>query len=89
LQLRDAGFVDSWAEAHPTQPGLTCCQEGDLLNSTAALFVRIDYVLTRGGFNTFSADILGEDTTDKTPTGLWPSDHAGVVARLTLPWPSR
>jgi endonuclease/exonuclease/phosphatase family metal-dependent hydrolase len=85
VQLRDAGFVDSWTEAHPKWAGPTCCQDSDLLNSTSALSFRIDYALTRGGFKTLSAHIIGEETKDKTPTGLWPSNHAGVVASLALP----
>ena len=27
---------------------------------------------------------VGYEQEDRTPSGLWPSDHAGVVARLTL-----
>jgi hypothetical protein len=26
--------------------------------------------------------LVGNEETDKTPSGLWPSDHAGVVTRL-------
>jgi hypothetical protein len=26
--------------------------------------------------------LVGNDPDDRTPSGLWPSDHAGVVARL-------
>jgi hypothetical protein len=28
------------------------------------------------------ANLTGVDQEDRTPSGLWPSDHAGVVARL-------
>jgi hypothetical protein len=28
------------------------------------------------------AHVIGRDADDRTPSGLWPSDHAGVVARL-------
>jgi len=28
---------------------------------------------------------VGVETTDKTPSGLWASDHAGVVATFRLP----
>jgi hypothetical protein len=28
--------------------------------------------------------VVGDRRGDRTPSGLWPSDHAGVVAVLTL-----
>jgi len=30
------------------------------------------------------ATVVGDESADRTPSGLWPSDHAGVVASLTL-----
>jgi hypothetical protein len=56
-----------------------------LRNPSPTLTKRVDLVLTRGGFETVSADVLGEEPGDRTPSGLWPSDHAGVVATLRLP----
>jgi endonuclease/exonuclease/phosphatase family metal-dependent hydrolase len=88
-KLLDVGFFDSWAEVHPKLPGPTCCQDEDLLNATSALAFRIDHVLTSEGFRTLSAQVLGDETRDKTPSGLWPSNHAGVVAKLNLPSASR
>lgn len=32
-------------------------------------------------------NIVGEELADRTPAGLWPSDHAGVVATV-VPEPS-
>jgi hypothetical protein len=26
--------------------------------------------------------VIGEEDADRTPSGFWPSDHAGVVATL-------
>jgi hypothetical protein len=34
-----------------------------------------------------AAEVLGEELDDRTPAGLWPSDHAGVVATLHLARP--
>jgi endonuclease/exonuclease/phosphatase family metal-dependent hydrolase len=79
--MLQAGFVDSWSELNPDD-GFTCCQQGDLLNSASTLSERIDFVLFRGDFTPVLIDVLGEEQTDRTPTGLWPSDHAGVVTRL-------
>jgi len=32
-------------------------------------------------------DVVGDEVTDRTPSGLWPADHAGVVAILELGQP--
>jgi endonuclease/exonuclease/phosphatase family metal-dependent hydrolase len=79
--LLGGGFSDAWNDG----PGLTCCHAGDLHNPNPTLTKRIDLVLTRGGFGTVAADVVGEASADRTPSGLWPSDHAGVVATLRLP----
>jgi hypothetical protein len=39
------------------------------------------------GVEAVAAEVLGEELDDRTPTGLWPSDHAGVVAKLHLAYP--
>jgi hypothetical protein len=31
-----------------------------------------------------SAEVVGDDPADRTTGGLWPSDHAGVVATLRI-----
>jgi hypothetical protein len=53
-------------------------------------FGRIDLVLYRaaGNFQTLGADLLGTNpATDRVSNGLtliWPSDHAGVAAKLEI-----
>jgi endonuclease/exonuclease/phosphatase family metal-dependent hydrolase len=79
--LLGRGFSDAWSDG----AGLTCCHAADLDNPDPTLTKRIDLVLTRGGFETVSANVAGEETADRTPSGLWPSDHAGVVVSLPLP----
>ena len=79
-----AGFEDAWRIENPDNPGFTCCQAADLLNPVSALSRRIDLVLFRGDFEVEDVDIVGEDLDDRTPSGLWPSDHAGVVTTLEL-----
>jgi hypothetical protein len=37
-----------------------------------------------GGIEETQPDVVGADPADRTPSGLWPSDHAGVVAELRL-----
>ena len=41
--------------------------------------------MARGRFAVQAAVIVGDEVSDQTGTGLWPSDHAGVVTRLQLP----
>ena len=83
--LRAAGFADAWSEIHPGDPGLTCCWETHLLSPLPPFDERIDLVLARGAFQALRAEIVGEDAVaDRTPSGLFHSDHAGVVAGLRL-----
>jgi endonuclease/exonuclease/phosphatase family metal-dependent hydrolase len=81
------GFVDAWTEGG-SGSGFTCCQADHLDNPVSALSDRRDFVLFRHGpFKVISAQVVGEDPADRTTTTprLWPSDHAGVVAKLRLP----
>ncbi|MEU7694481.1 endonuclease/exonuclease/phosphatase family protein [Microbispora hainanensis] len=83
--LLDQGFSDAWRFRHSGDPGFTCCQAPDLRNSVSSLSRRIDLVLFRGAFGVKNINVIGNRQTDRTPLGLWPSDHAGVVATLRLP----
>jgi hypothetical protein len=58
-----------------------------LLNPVSELDRRIDPVLYRGGFTVREAAVVGDQVENRTPSGFWPSDHAGVVATLKLPHP--
>jgi endonuclease/exonuclease/phosphatase family metal-dependent hydrolase len=82
--LVNAGFADAWKQKHPSLPGFTCCQAANLLNPTSALSSRIDLVLTRGAVSVRDIKIVGDKASDRTPSGLWPSDHAGLVATLRI-----
>ena len=73
------------ATAHGADPGYTCCQAQNLLNTTSSLDQRIDLVLSRGGVGVDDIHLIGDSESDRTPSGLWPSDHAGVVATLEIP----
>jgi endonuclease/exonuclease/phosphatase family metal-dependent hydrolase len=88
--LVDAGFVDVWTVGRQRGPGYTCCQESLLDNPVSIVDRRLDIVfyrdrttLARGRFpGSVQAKLIGDEPSDKTPSGLWPSDHAGVVATL-------
>jgi len=82
--LLGSGFRDAWPQAHPNDIGLTCCHGDDLRELGGDFYSRIDYVLLKNGFRATAAGIVGEESRDRV-SGLWPSDHAGVWARLRLP----
>lgn len=85
--LIGAGFKDAWNVTHGHEPGYTFGHLPDLSNTTTDGFLteRIDLVLFRGALDALDAAVVGEELSVRTPSGLWPSDHAGVVA--TLGWP--
>jgi endonuclease/exonuclease/phosphatase family metal-dependent hydrolase len=87
--LREAGFSDAAQRSgRPWKPGVTwrgaftCCQSEDLTNAKSTLSERIDLILTRGGIAAASATVIGGAPRDRTSSGLWPSDHAGLWAAL-------
>jgi len=82
--LTGAGFTDAWSVTHPGELGNTFGHEPLLLNTTVNLTQRIDLVLFRGSVSAVNADVVGDELGDRTPTGLWPSDHAGLMATLGL-----
>jgi hypothetical protein len=42
----------------------------------------VGQLLSRRRFTALEAGIFGEEAGDRTPSSLWPSHHAGVVATL-------
>ena len=85
-RLLTESFEDAHARLRPDAAGDTCCQDADLRNDASRLSRRIDVVLARG-LKPLDVERVGEDRDDRvsvevdgTPTRLWPSDHAGVVA---------
>ncbi|HJU18427.1 MAG TPA: endonuclease/exonuclease/phosphatase family protein [Stellaceae bacterium] len=82
--LRNAGFADAWTQVHPDDPGYTCCQAPDLRNPVSQLSERIDLVLYRGALQAVEASLAGNQPSDRTPSGLWPSDHAAVEATFAV-----
>ena len=84
--LLSAGYVDLW-QMHSEGAGNTCCQDGNLLNDISAHSVRIDLIFSRnlaGLPYTATTYTLGDTPLDRRPTGIWPSDHAGVVAQFAF-----
>ncbi len=83
--LLSAGYVDVW-QMDSEGTGNTCCQDDDILNEVSDLTVRIDQIFIRN--MDLSLPVLsftvGDKPSDRLPSGLWPSDHAGVVAQFTF-----
>jgi endonuclease/exonuclease/phosphatase family metal-dependent hydrolase len=77
VRFIEAGFVDAWGAAEPSEPGFT--------KELPTMTMRGDYVMLRGLFHAEAAALVGEDPVDKTASGLWPSNHAGVVVKLDRP----
>ena len=79
-----AGFTDAWAARHSSIPASPAARATNLLNPTSTLAERVDLVLTRGPFHVGKALLVGDAASNRLPSGLWPSDHAGVVVTLEL-----
>lgn len=78
-----AGLVDLWSAAKQGEPGLTWPLHGeDPYTQNTVPTERIDLVFGAGRVKAENARRIGTD--HLTPSGLWPSDHAGVVAKVRI-----
>jgi endonuclease/exonuclease/phosphatase family metal-dependent hydrolase len=83
--LVHAGFSDAWLQTHHHgEPGFTSNQDQDLKNRKSKLSERIDLALLKGDLKATAMDLVGNKPSDKTHSGLWPSDHAGIVVHLII-----
>ena len=84
--LLDAGYIDLW-QMDSEGTGNTCCQAPLLQNETSELYARIDQIFVRNLELPTSVitHTVGDTPAERLPSGLWPSDHAGVVASLMTP----
>ena len=69
--MRDNGAIQS------------CCYE-NLFDPNGVFDHTVDHVLTKPGLRRIRAYVTGHDPSQRTASGLWPSDHGGVVSRLQL-----
>lgn len=84
----DAGmpeeYADAWlAAGNDPAGGLTWGQAPDLSNPEDTASHRIDFVFVRGA-EVSECAVIGFDPADRTADGVWPSDHAGVVAEVSI-----
>lgn len=82
--LLNGGLVDAWVEKRAPGTGLTCCQTPSVSVPTSNLTLRVDLVLLRGGIDIREIHLIGNTPADFVD-GVWPSDHAGIVASLRIP----
>jgi endonuclease/exonuclease/phosphatase family metal-dependent hydrolase len=86
--IASAGFADAWSTLHPGDSGFTWplhCE--DPFSPITTPNQRLDLVLFRTGqtdLDALTTDLIGNTPSDLTPTGLWPSDHAGVESAFRL-----
>lgn len=88
-------YVDSWTrnQVQGNKIGNTSGYEPTLDDPYDTLEKRIDFILVKshiwaGDYQNIGpviAFVVGDQRKDMTPSGLWPSDHAGVIARLKIP----
>ncbi|HWJ82517.1 MAG TPA: hypothetical protein VNS55_09795 [Nocardioides sp.] len=88
----DGGFTDEWLRWAPAEQGWTSGLSETVDDPTAAGFDhRIDMVFGRTraggtGLRVVRGEVTGTDLADRDPaTGLWPSDHGGVVMTVRVP----
>ena len=77
-------YHDAWNEKGKgkPKPGLTCCEAADLRNEDSMHDRRIDVIFSLDVPKKVKAKVLNTKPKDKTESGLWPSDHATVVAKF-------
>jgi hypothetical protein len=81
--LLTGAFTDAWNVAHPGDPGLTWGHDPFLADPSVEFVWRLDLVLFRGPkFQVLNLWRMSPQFQAVPP--LWPSDHAGVVARFRL-----
>jgi endonuclease/exonuclease/phosphatase family metal-dependent hydrolase len=86
------GYTDIWTQnwLKHNPHGFTSGHDYDLLNPVANFTQRIDFIFVRKESQFFPkpvigpvfAIVVGDEDFNRTPSGFWPSDHGGVVARF-------
>jgi hypothetical protein len=61
----------------------SCCYDS-LFDPGAVFDHTVDHVLTKPGLKKIRAYVTGHTASERTASGLWPSDHGGVVSRLRM-----
>jgi endonuclease/exonuclease/phosphatase family metal-dependent hydrolase len=80
-QILGSGFTDAWTVTNPGVPGMTNAFHTEDPYGPSVPDKRIDLVLVNGSLRPASVTLTGTSPVN----GLWPSDHAGVVATIQIP----
>jgi len=75
-------YTDTWFLRPGKNTGFTCCQLSDLSNASTLHGERIDVIFSIPSFSNVKANVLDDETGDKTASDLWPSDHSSVSGEL-------
>lgn len=86
--LTAGGLKDTWPWLYKSKQGYECCLKTDSLTdppSPSPFDHRIDQIFGKGKLKPLSAKIVGTNPANsRTKSGLWASDHGGVVTKLML-----
>ena len=92
--IAGSGFTDTWTIRNGAgDVGFTCCQDDLLVSDDPELYRRIDHVWLRPPVagaagpefvRAAHVTVVGDREQDRSAGWLWPSDHAGVVAGMTI-----
>jgi endonuclease/exonuclease/phosphatase family metal-dependent hydrolase len=61
----------------------SCCYS-NMFDESQVFDHTVDHVLTKPGLKSKKEHVTGNEPSERTASDLWPSDHGGVVSRLTL-----
>ena len=63
----------------------SCCYPAELNDPKFKFDHTVDHVLTKPKVKVDDAFVTGNDKGEITPSGVWPSDHGGVVSTILIP----
>jgi endonuclease/exonuclease/phosphatase family metal-dependent hydrolase len=86
-QIQALGWVDTYRQAHPYDPGYTCCVDNLGGEPDQAFTQRIDFVFLvtdEGQARVLSSRRVLDEPFRTAGGWLWASDHAGVLSEIQL-----
>lgn len=86
--VESSSLRDTWPWLYPNRPGHSCCTRGPALMDPprpSPFDHRIDDIFAQGALRPLNARIVGTNpATSRTRSGLWASDHGGLVTKFKL-----